>query len=1339
RWQATQFKNKSDIDGILGPGSWKILKPLLSVIGTSVQTPSRWRTLIKGADLCPAKHLVDGEETFKAMVDAIKTANGPGHYIYILGWMLDVNFLMVPGDPSSSLKNLLTEAARKKVEIRALVWDNPAYAAAITDAEKVIDGIPDALMFKDNTTFGSAGIQKAVTSIKGLIATFKKAVAFAFPVGPSSVVPIPGIPQDSILDMIPAWTNFEAEINALHNEGSHHEKVLIVKGQKGLIGFCGGLDINPDRITGVDSIGRSTIMHDVHCELHGHAVWELLQGFLRRWDTFKIGKLPYINPRVLLPLKGQNEPEPPASSPDTDTAYVKILHTYNHPVDTSIRDRGIHDELKIAIMNARESVYLEDQYVISQEIASWLNLKLKEPGFKNVTILTQDDEFARGDLLFPQDMRKKFIDQLCNGLDAATIRQKVYFDMLDPGGKPANRHEVHSKMYIIDGQTDDPLAIIGTANCSFRSMTFDSETNAFIFNDKGSQAGFVANLNFRLNYDDKISRIKYQPNPKIKDRDVQLHDDIENFINQGSFIKQILIHAVGIDSFLNMLDNLLASLKPLIIDLIDPNADNMGPRQELPEHAQEWGQTETTNFEETTAAENAVAWEDEHVRLRDEALIEQGTDMETREPEYEDLVTTQGKPNSTKPAAPGSAKVSAPPVNKPCEGYVCWAKTVLNKLLGLSLTDDNRIDAATKQALENFQVKNNLSKTGKLDPATERTLLEADSLQRYTSLNRGPEAAALLGGAKTKIEDWTSLAINNKPSLILDSYRDPRKLWAFVLHHMAFKRKSRKTGQFSDPASYLTTGAHFCIMFDGRIAQLYPLAKMIWHAQCTSPRSVSVEFEGNFPNIHGQWWIDKDGPNRDHPTDAQYEAGRFLASYLQLVLGTTHILAHRQSADSRENDPGPDIWYNVGQWAVEHLGMTDGGDFKCGTGHPIPPEWRTWGKNKTQEVSGEQEEETMNEFNTEEEFGNQASSGYAGESEIKDLSRATRLNRYYATQLGWLNHQDQINDLLLPYSGLSNVSLGEDDFARAVYSFQLKNGLIGDQADGIIGPGTWAILSRMLHITAQAKNGDQVVDGVLFKKKPVGWDVHGGGMLKDKLQELRQNGKLSISQNELETFLLVSIPETDGFLNSVNSWDSAYMSMGFFQFTILYGELQQVIMRCEDVFKKYGIELDRTHLYSPSDRYSFVIKNAPNISDLRSLDWAIRFYRAGLEDEVVIQQVKQAQAVMSHIRSANDPNKYLDRFQDQYPHLWAFVFEAYNSRSHLLNEALASAVATASHMNFDDPVQFGKTLIAALKVSTTRFYSSPNTKYRNSEDEHKHVKDELDKIDRIITKTGIAQ
>ncbi|MBL0133778.1 MAG: hypothetical protein IPP79_07135 [Chitinophagaceae bacterium] len=34
------------------------------------------------------------------------------------------------------------------------------------------------------------------------------------------------------------------------NEGSHHEKIIIVNGEQDLIGFCGGIDLNNNRIGG---------------------------------------------------------------------------------------------------------------------------------------------------------------------------------------------------------------------------------------------------------------------------------------------------------------------------------------------------------------------------------------------------------------------------------------------------------------------------------------------------------------------------------------------------------------------------------------------------------------------------------------------------------------------------------------------------------------------------------------------------------------------------------------------------------------------------------------------------------------------------------------------------------------------------------------------------------------------------------------------------------------------------------------------------------------------------------------------------------------------------------
>ncbi|MDM0112021.1 peptidoglycan recognition family protein [Variovorax sp. J22R133] len=171
--------------------------------------------------------------------------------------------------------------------------------------------------------------------------------------------------------------------------------------------------------------------------------------------------------------------------------------------------------------------------------------------------------------------------------------------------------------------------------------------------------------------------------------------------------------------------------------------------------------------------------------------------------------------------------------------------------------------------------------------------------------------------------------------------RDMKKVHALVLHQMAccFQRKDPMRG-------YLGLKAHFAILPDGRILKIHPVEQLIWSSNGFNAGSVAVEFAGNFPNVKGKWWEgDKFGRNRVTP--AQIEAGRRLIRHLIRTMGLRTVLAHRQSSATRENDPGPDIWSGVGQWAVDTLGLKDGGPgFKVGDGNPIPDVWRTWGRTK---------------------------------------------------------------------------------------------------------------------------------------------------------------------------------------------------------------------------------------------------------------------------------------------------------------------------------------------------------------------------------------------------------
>lgn len=185
---------------------------------------------------------------------------------------------------------------------------------------------------------------------------------------------------------------------------------------------------------------------------------------------------------------------------------------------------------------------------------------------------------------------------------------------------------------------------------------------------------------------------------------------------------------------------------------------------------------------------------------------------------------------------------------------------------------------------------------------------------------------------KPAIIDRTAVALRTNRK----GTRDMKKVYALVLHQTAFSRGN-------DPTKYDRIPVHFVITPDGKIIQLHPLSAYLWSSNGFNARSVAVEFVGNFRSVEGRYY--KPENFGCHPvTPAQIKAGRELIQYLIKEMGLTHVLAHRQSSGMRTNDPGPEVWYNVGQWAVDNLGLKDGGPgFKIDTGAPIPNEWRTWG------------------------------------------------------------------------------------------------------------------------------------------------------------------------------------------------------------------------------------------------------------------------------------------------------------------------------------------------------------------------------------------------------------
>jgi phosphatidylserine/phosphatidylglycerophosphate/cardiolipin synthase-like enzyme len=131
-------------------------------------------------------------------------------------------------------------------------------------------------------------------------------------------------------------------------------------------------------------------------------------------------------------------------------------------------ERSIKSLITRAINASQRFIYVEDQYLVDLSIAQLLKDHLSQ--IKHLTILVPPGGLT--DL--PQGVyrRKLFIDKLKSG----GAGDKVRVFCLNKASPTCGTY-VHAKTWIFD----DKFAIIGSANCSRRSMTHDSEVAAGVF------------------------------------------------------------------------------------------------------------------------------------------------------------------------------------------------------------------------------------------------------------------------------------------------------------------------------------------------------------------------------------------------------------------------------------------------------------------------------------------------------------------------------------------------------------------------------------------------------------------------------------------------------------------------------------------------------------------------------------------------------------------------------------------------------------------------------------------------------------------------------------------
>lgn len=176
---------------------------------------------------------------------------------------------------------------------------------------------------------------------------------------------------------------------------------------------------------------------------------------------------------------------------------------------------------------------------------------------------------------------------------------------------------------------------------------------------------------------------------------------------------------------------------------------------------------------------------------------------------------------------------------------------------------------------------------------------------------------------------------------------------------------------------------------------------------------------------------------------------------------------------------------------------------------------------------------------------------------------------------------------------------------------------------------------------------------VTRKGKIRGLARYGGARLDQTLLNLKQRGIIQISNEDIDTFQRIANVETKGLIQAINTWDSAVVSIGFMQWTLQHGKLQEWIQRAESAFKRYGIALDEYRKYTW--QYSkgkpvqqIAIKGAINKDELRWGRWAERFYLAGLDPEIIAAEVPLArqhlQRHLNGLRSHLRQNGMLNDF-----------------------------------------------------------------------------------------------
>ncbi|MDO9486351.1 MAG: phospholipase [Actinomycetota bacterium] len=304
--------------------------------------------------------------------------------------------------------------------------------------------------------------------------------------------------------------------------GSHHQKMVVLRHRDRShldIAFVGGIDLchgrrddslhdgDPQALPMAKVYGDQPPWHDIQMAIRGPAVGDVEAAFRERWDDpSPLARHPIHVLTSWLHRETKTPDALPPQGPDPEpvgSAAVQILRTYpvRHPGYPFAREgeRSIARGYIKALGNARDFVYVEDQYLWSREVASvYAGALRREPNLRMIFVIPGYPE-QDGRLSMPPNQlgRQGALEVL---REAGGDRVAIFF-LENAKGTPVY---VHAKVVLID----DIWGCIGSDNTNRRSWTHDSELSA-AFMDSDPD-GYVRSLRLALaqehlgsNYDDE--------------------------------------------------------------------------------------------------------------------------------------------------------------------------------------------------------------------------------------------------------------------------------------------------------------------------------------------------------------------------------------------------------------------------------------------------------------------------------------------------------------------------------------------------------------------------------------------------------------------------------------------------------------------------------------------------------------------------------------------------------------------------------------------------------------------------------------------------------------------